>query len=68
MVKDFENYLQIKTRSNIVFVAYRDQAKYYLKATIAEQLYGFGAFYKILNKHDTMIDKVKQLHQEVSVD
>lgn len=68
MVKDFENYLQIKTRSNIVFVAYRDQAKYYLKATIAEQLYGFGAFYKILNKHDTMIDKVKQLHQEVSID
>lgn len=68
MVKDFENYLQIKTRSNIVFVAYRDQAKYYLKATIAEQLYGFGAFYKILNKHDTMIDKVKQLHQEVNVD
>lgn len=65
MVRDFEDYLKLKTRSNIVFVAYREEVKYYLKATIAEQLYGFGAYYKILNKHDDMIDKVIQLHQGV---
>lgn len=65
MVRDFEDYLKLKTRSNIVFVAYREEVKYYLKATIAEQLYGFGAYFKILNKHDDMIDKVIQLHQGV---
>ena len=65
MIKDFEEYLKIKTRSNIVFVAYREEVKHYLKATIAEQLYGFGAYHKILNKHDDMIDKVIQLHQKV---
>ncbi|MCP4054745.1 MAG: S41 family peptidase [Mesoflavibacter sp.] len=68
MIKDFEEYLKIKTRSNIVFVAYRDEVKHYLKATIAEQLYGFGAYHKILNKHDDMIDKVIQLHQKVEVE
>lgn len=68
MVKDFEDYLKIKTRSNIVFVAYREEVKHYLKATIAEQLYGFGAYHKILNKHDDMIDKVIQLHQGVEVE
>ena len=67
MIKDFEEYLKIKTRSNIVFVAYREEVKHYLKATIAEQLYGFGAYHKILNKHDDMIDKVIQLHQKVEV-
>ena len=68
MIKDFEEYLKIKTRSNIVFVAYREEVKHYLKATIAEQLYGFGAYHKILNKHDDMIDKVIQLHQKVEVE
>lgn len=67
MIKDFEEYLKIKTRSNIVFVAYREEVKHYLKATIAEQLYGFGAYHKILNKHDDMIDKVIQLHHKVEV-
>ena len=68
MIKDFEEYLKIKTRSNIVFVAYREEVKHYLKATIAEQLYGFVAYHKILNKHDDMIDKVIQLHQKVEVE
>ncbi|WP_027879545.1 S41 family peptidase [Mesoflavibacter zeaxanthinifaciens] len=68
MIKGFEEYLKIKTRSNIVFVAYREEVKHYLKATIAEQLYGFGAYHKILNKHDDMIDKVIQLHQKVEVE
>lgn len=68
MIKDFEEYLKIKTRSNIVFVAYREEVKHYLKATIAEQLYGFGAYHKILNKHDDMIDKVIQLHKKVEVE
>ncbi|WP_397363799.1 S41 family peptidase [Olleya sp. R77988] len=63
VVKSLEDYLKLKTRSNIVFVAYRDEVKHYLKATLAEQLYGFGAFYKILNKHDIMIDKVIELSQ-----
>ncbi len=61
LVKSFEDYLKLKTRSNIVFVAYKDEVKYYLKAALAEQLYGFGSFYKILNKHDIMIDKVTEL-------
>ena len=61
VVKSFEDFLKIKTRSNIVFVAYKEEVKHYLKATLAEQLYGFGAYFKILNKHDIMIDKVIDL-------
>jgi len=61
IVKNFEDYLKIKTRSNIVFVAFKDEVKHYLKATLAEQLYGFGAYHKIINKHDVMIDKVMSL-------
>ncbi|MFQ3237899.1 MAG: carboxyl-terminal processing protease [Olleya marilimosa] len=61
VVKSFEDFLKIKTRSNIVFVAYKEEVKHYLKATLAEQLFGFGAYFKILNKHDVMIDKVIDL-------
>ncbi|WGD36111.1 S41 family peptidase [Olleya sp. YS] len=63
IVKSLEAYLKLKTRSNIVFVAYKDEVKHYLKATLGEQLFGFGAYYKILNKHDIMIDKVIALSQ-----
>ncbi|MGB6267621.1 MAG: S41 family peptidase, partial [Olleya sp.] len=66
VVKSLEDYLKLKTRSNIVFVAYKDEVKHYLKATLAEQLYGFGAYYKILNKHDIMIDKVVALSQTLN--
>jgi len=63
VIRSLEDFLKLKTRSNIVFVAYKDEVKYYLKATLAEQLYGYGAYFKILNKHDIMIDKVVELSQ-----
>ncbi len=63
VVKSFEEFLKIKTRSNILFVAYKDEVKHYLKASLAEQLYGYGAYFKILNKHDVMIDKVIELSE-----
>ncbi|AXO81062.1 S41 family peptidase [Olleya aquimaris] len=63
VIKSLEDFLKLKTRSNIVFVAYKNEVKHYLKATLAEQLYGYGAYYKILNKHDIMIDKVISLSQ-----
>ncbi len=66
MVHALEDYLKLKTRSNIVFVAYKEEVKHYLKATLAEQLFGFGAYFKILNKHDIMIDKVIDLNQTSS--
>ncbi len=58
IVKKFERFLQEKTQSNIVFVAYREEVKHYIKANIAEQLFGDEAYNKVLSKYDNMIEKV----------
>ncbi len=42
---------------------YRDQLKKYLKATMAQQLFGTNAFEKIINKDDAMIKKVLSLSE-----
>ncbi|WP_024772208.1 S41 family peptidase [Aquimarina macrocephali] len=43
---------------------YEDQLKKYLKATMAQQLFGTGAFERIINKDDAMINKVLSLSKE----
>jgi carboxyl-terminal processing protease len=60
----FNEYLNNKTRFKITFVAYNDEVKLYIKATLAEQLFGTKAYEQIINTNDVMIDKVIQLIQE----
>lgn len=61
-VIDFQNYLNTKTKANITFVAYNEEVKLYIKATLADQLFGNGAFEQVINQNDLMIDEVLKLN------
>ncbi len=43
---------------------YQEQLKKYLKATMAQQLFGTDVFEKILNEDDAMINKVLSIYKE----
>jgi len=64
MVLEFQDYLNVRTGSNITFVAYNEEVKQYIKATLADQLFGFGAFEQVINQRDIMIDEVIKLSEE----
>ena len=57
----FNEYLNERTRYKIVFIAYNDEVKLYIKATLAEQLYGSEAYEQIVNSNDVMVDRINQL-------
>lgn len=57
----FQDYLNVRTDSKITFVAYHDEVKQYIKATLADQLFGNGAFEEVFNQRDIMIDEVIKL-------
>ncbi|WP_372756987.1 S41 family peptidase [Mariniflexile sp.] len=61
MVYEFQDYLNLRTESKITFVAYHQEIKQYLKATLADQLFGNGAFEEVFNHHDIMIEEVIEL-------
>ncbi|WP_341215883.1 S41 family peptidase [uncultured Wocania sp.] len=61
LVFAFQDYLNIRTDSKITFVAYHEEVKQYIKATLADQLYGNGAFEEVFNQRDIMIDEVIKL-------
>jgi carboxyl-terminal processing protease len=61
LVLKFQQYLNVRTGSKITFVAYHDEVKQYIKATIADQLYGEGSFDEIINQKDIMIEEVIKL-------
>lgn len=63
MVVAFQDYLNLRTDSNITFVAYHDEVKQYIKATLGDQIYGDGAFEEIFNQRDIMIDEVIKLSE-----
>lgn len=60
MIQDFLNYLR---HMNFEFQVrnYKEVLETYLKATMAEQLFGSNAANKILNKKDDMIAKTEEL-------
>ncbi len=60
----FTEYLNRRSRYKITFVAYNEEVKLYLKATLAEQLYGSAAYTQVVNSNDVMIDKVKELIED----
>lgn len=63
MLNKFQNYLNARTGSKITFVAYHEEVKQYIKATLADQLYGNGAFEEIINQRDIMIEEVIKLSE-----
>ena len=64
LVMAFQDYLNFKTKANITFVAYNEEVKQYLKATLASQLFGNGAFEEVINQMDIMIEEVIKLDEE----
>ncbi|WP_282133879.1 S41 family peptidase [Seonamhaeicola maritimus] len=63
LVVKFQDYVNTQTRSKVTFVAYHDEVKQYLKATLADQLYNSGAFEEVFNQSDIMIDEVISLSE-----
>lgn len=61
LVFAFQDYLNLRTESKVTFVAYHEEVKQYIKATLADQLFGAGAFEEVYNQRDIMIDEVIKL-------
>lgn len=61
LLQEFSQYLNDKTRYQITFVAYNNEVKLYLKAILAQQLFGDAAYTKVLNSNDKMIARVLEL-------
>ncbi|MGB5417685.1 S41 family peptidase [Algibacter sp.] len=61
LVFAFQDYINLRTESKVTFVAYHDEVKQYIKATLADQLFGIGAFEEVYNQRDIMIDEVIKL-------
>ena len=61
LVFAFEDFINAKSESKITFVAYHEEVKQYLKASLGDQLYGDGAFEEIFNTNDIMIEEVIKL-------
>ncbi len=55
IVVRFQDYLNNKSEHKITFVAYNDTVKEYIKATLAEQLFGREAYEQIINASDNML-------------
>ncbi|GAA4800766.1 S41 family peptidase [Litoribaculum gwangyangense] len=64
LVFAFQDYLNLRADSKVTFVAYHEEVKQYIKATLADQLYGAGAFEEIYNQRDIMIDEVIKLSKK----
>lgn len=63
IVVKFQDYLNSRSSHSITFVAYSDTVKQYIKATLAEQLFGREAYEQIVNENDAMIVEVLKLSQ-----
>ena len=61
LVFAFQDYLNLRTESKVTFVAYHEEVKQYIKATLADQLFGTGAFEEVYNQRDIMLDEVIKL-------
>jgi len=64
IVVRFQEYVNIRERTNIIFVAYNDEIKRLIKATLARQLFDDNAFEEIINKEDVMVQEVILLSTE----
>lgn len=64
VIERFQDYLNLRERTNITFVAYYDTMKQLIKAALAEQLFGDNEREQITNENDEMIKGVVFLSQE----
>ena len=64
IVVEFQEYLNVRTGTKISFVAYHEEVKQYIKATLADQLFGDGAFEEVINQNDIVIEEVVRLSGE----
>ncbi len=64
MAEGFQDYINRRAPYKMPFVAYWDEVKLYLKATLAEQLFGSSASVQVLNSDDNMLEKVFQLYSD----
>ena len=64
IVVRFQDYVNRREGTNITFVAYNDEIRRLIKATLARQLFDDNAFEEILNKEDVMVQEVILLSTE----
>jgi len=64
IVVSFQDYVNKRERTNITFVAYNDEIRRIIKATLARQLFDDNAFEEIINKEDVMVQEVILLSTE----
>ncbi len=64
IVVRFQEYVNIRERTNITFVAYNDEISRIIKATLARQLFDDNAFEEVINKEDAMVQEVILLSTE----
>ncbi|MCB0398287.1 MAG: S41 family peptidase [Winogradskyella sp.] len=64
IVVRFQDYVNLKEGTNITFVAYHDEIRRLIKATLARQLFDDNSFEEVLNKEDIMIQEVILLSNE----
>jgi carboxyl-terminal processing protease len=58
VIEKFQDFLNLKERTNISFVNYHDQMKTLIKAELASQLYNSSVSEQIINETDVMIEEV----------
>lgn len=58
VVQKFQDFLNLKERTNISFVNYHDQMKMLIKAELASQLFNSNIAEQIINLSDPMIEEV----------
>ena len=66
VVNRFQDYLNLRERTQISFSAYQSVMKHLIKAALAEQLFGDNEEEQIMNENDVMIEEVILLSQEIS--
>jgi carboxyl-terminal processing protease len=64
IVVDFQEYVNKRERTNFSFVAYNNEIRRLIKATLARQLFDDNAYEEIMNKEDIMVQEVILLSTE----
>ena len=64
MALRFKDYVNFKEDSNVTFVAYRDEIKRLIKATLARQLFDDNAYDEVINRYDKTVQEVILLSTE----
>lgn len=62
IISDFMAYLK-KMNIHFQLRTHKDVLKKYIKACMAEQLFGSNIYFQLINQHDVMIQKAKALNQ-----